>query len=399
MIRFKILTFLFGALALVFGPLANTKEFTCDCPTPFNHSDTICAPTPRRVEIIEKALPKVTRDPLACGKEGSYSGIEFPLSRVGELKSVSRAIETSTSHGMKSYKDTIDYASCYRDVIGKGDQKDATLSFCEFRDKLAPLIMLSAQASGLPFAVESCLFKRESEFSRSVTSPVGAKSYGQFMPSTITQINHALFDEQVPDPSDPKNKKIYKFLPFSQLEMDLKNAQQDFRRAEKNAGIHSIELSSKKKALDELYTKWQSRKIWEIYWSGTPQAPKSATPHMISCPNAIFVLANMKEVSEIYNGAKFDPFNMKPKTLPTWGHMDSFETAVAITGSYDMNPDAFKKKCSNARNLDECIAAIPYKETREQMKNIRRCATANDWKPGSGQAQDRSDCKIASCFR
>ena len=147
---------------------------SCDCSAKDPIAKSKCGPEPKKLNS------NIFLPPLTCG---------IPTIAKVMQESVRSCMNSDVPKNTKTNDELLDYISCYR-------PNDET--FCHFKTTLAPHIALAAESAGLPFAVQACLFYRESGYEPDVRSTIPregqdslhAKGYIQFLEGyTITTVD------------------------------------------------------------------------------------------------------------------------------------------------------------------------------------------------------------------
>jgi hypothetical protein len=341
----------------------------CACPNTDSLSKPKCGPI---AEKLKTSADKV--DPL-CAPTLSHSWSQSVLF----IKSAKKAYSE-----VKSPDEVLNYMNCYR------PEKDER--FCHYKKTLAPIIELAAESSRLPFAVQACLFRQESDFSPTARNKKsGALGYIQFMDGTEDDVNpiiqgtQAKFTAQIQsaEAGIKKYKKLVAQAKTTKTRLSMK------RQLNTAIALRAI-------AKGHL----EARKVWERYWEGTKNIPKSVKFEDSKCQNLAIIMSSVKQVYDLYlmqwKGIDLEEGGDGGREV---NGMSATDSAIFLAGGYNLGIYSFSKKCSETRSIQACEKKFPEgHETRKHMAAIDRCARKDSWKPLSGRDSDQKDCTKSRCL-
>lgn len=377
--------------------------------------------------------PKKLRGNIFSSADCEQSGIGKAMN---VFKSTVNAIKTP--EGLKNPDEMLDYFSCYR----ASDEQ-----FCHFRKTLSSYIALASESSGLPFAVQACLYYQESKFNPNAESdiPTGemittvvkdkkgkkvkvtkekiehANGYIQFMPETITEIepviNGSMQDWQDKIANAEDNIKKEDTVKSSTKSETVK------KRCEENIRYYETMIITWE-------AKIEARKVWDTYWEGTSEKPPTQISKVdLKNPRDAFALAVTKQTYDLalmnhisYRYYKIDKngkFNKKAKTnlddmkdqfLQINGKMKAGESAILLAGAYNAGRAGLANKCGTATALSQCLDTYLKaskkgnfaKETWIHMSAIDRCSKKGStestiYDRDQGAFEKKKDCKGSEC--
>lgn len=377
--------------------------------------------------------PKKLKENLFSSSDCENTGVSKAFHT---LKKTMNAIKTP--EGLKNPDEILDYFSCYR-----ADDEQ----FCHFRKTLSSYIALASESSGLPFAVQACLFYQESKFNPNAESdiPTGemittvvkdkkgkkvkvtkekiehANGYIQFMPETITEIEPIIsgsmqeWQNKIANAED--NIKKEESLKKSSKSENVK------KRSEENIRYYETMIVTWE-------AKIEARKVWDSYWDGTTDAPPTQISKIdLKNPRDAFALAVTKQTYDLalmnhvsYRYYKVDrsgKFNKKAKTnqddlkdqfLQINGKMKAGESAILLAGAYNAGRAGLASKCGAATALKQCLDIYEKaskkgnfaRETWIHMSAIDRCSKKGStestiYDRTKGAFEKKKDCKGYEC--
>lgn len=403
----KMRTRMYALLFFTFTILAAfaADDQNCDCPATaadrkFQKS---CGPLPANMENIYGDAENCK---AASGK--SLGGI------MNTVKSM------QTKADIKSPKEVLDYMNCYAsrnydpDPFGVTAKKEKiTNSFCEFK-RAAPMIELAAKSAGLPFAVQACLYFRESQFYNESLSPAGAIGYVQFLPGAVKTMDEIISqtETEISDKIKENNtesaqaKKSLAEAQSSLAEVQNEIAaikkkpakQQDsakLKKLKEQSGSLVKKVDRFKKDsiyLDTLATTFKaqlaSRKVWDHYWKDTENPPKQIKNRSVECPQTAFVLSVMKQTydANLLDGNfdnKFDYSHPENGRLSING-MSELNSSLLLAGAYNGGVSGLASKCGGIKvtkslkekdAFEKCLKKFPSTFEKVKDKKTKKVTT------------------------
>ena len=258
---------------------------------------------------------------------------------------------------LKSREEIEQYLSCDGGEL-PGPEKDA---YCHFRTTLSPLIELAATSAHLPYAVQACLFKKESQFSAHAESKSAhAKGYIQFMDGTVKDMQVELKTQA----SD-----------WLKIMQEEKSSMAKFKAAGKQADYNETRAM-----YVAHYAHYRARLVWDQYWEGTANPPRTIDAKGVACQNTAFIAAAVKQTLDYFLFAKPDPDSIQDDEMPNLGSLDARESAVYLAGAYNLGKQKFGQICRNFLDVQKCIRKMPVLETRNHLIAVEACSRKDDWR-------------------
>ena len=366
-LRYALMPLIIGCIN--FNPIASIAT-NCDCPTSDPMAKKSCGPEPYKLKnnIFD------SQNSTDCNTNAkSFTKTDHTAKQTIEA--------LSTPPDTKSTREILDYLSCYR-INNK--------TFCHYKTTLASHISLAAESAGLPMAVQSCLFMRETGFQPNIVSLVGATGYVQFMPGIVHTLKNIISGSISSWKKNIEDAKI-------ELDNINKNIKED-----KN--IIKITYYKKEKAYEEaLILTWnakiKAKETWDNYWEGTKNPPSQISSTNLKCPQIAFALAAMKQT---YDLGLLENLSVNEILKPNNQHkisingMDVRDSAILLAGGYNGGIGSIGRRCSTSKTIDDCLKNFPENhETRKYMSSIRSCAKKNSTEPMSGDT--KLNCESSKC--
>ena len=363
------------ALPLIFNSflgsiVANAYE-NCACPANDPIAKKSCGTTPAKIN------PFIFFETNACFSSPDVFNTSESMinSAIGDLYSVTN---------LKSKKEVLNYMSCYAergynpDPLNRTRAKESPVNlFCHYKTTLVPNIALAAESAGLSFAVQSCLYFKETQFISEAKSPKGATGYIQFMPDCIKKMNIVVGSTE-----ESFEKSILEFKnKLLEEEKKLKSAKVKKEKLllQKNINYFQGMIINNKAEL-------AAKKVWSKYWEGTENPPHSINGKSVKCPQLAFALSVAKQTYDLNLLSGQNPDEIKVTKNNdhsiSINKMDELDSEIFLAGSYNGGVAGLAKKCAEVKSLDECFKKYnKNSETLNYMKSIRSCAERGSDKP------------------
>jgi hypothetical protein len=364
-------------LLLSFLVAAGASASPCYCPPKDPMAQPKCGPAPAKLdETLYQAklcLPFMAPEPF-----GYSSNIFKPMAELLPGKNP---------------QDVLDYMSCYRGSDRSSyrcSAKDAKACgadqrFCHFRQTMAPLIQLSAQSGKLPFSVQACHYKRESDYIPTAGSNKGALGYIQFMPKT-----EAIVNEVIHGSYDQWNKQI---AAAEKIITERKKVLAKTKDKRERAKIQAV-INNAKADLNFAKGPMEARKAWDRFWEGTKNPPKSVTRNSATCPNLAIAMGMVKQLYDLYQIKKISIHEANDSM--TIAKMDEVDSNIFLDGAYNVGVGTFGTRCGASKTLQQCMNRFgPEHETRRHMESLRNCAYKNSTEPMVGDS--KRNCEASKC--
>ncbi len=377
-----------ASLIVVFSCLISVPSFadqeemglvigtSCDCPGSDPLANPGCGVVANGIQMNDFA------DPSSCN--ATTNALNRAMKSVFETTSFLRA-----NSNLKSQEEVLDYISCYAERDYKPDPRYRMKnkwprfnSFCHYKKTLLPQIALAAKVSGLPFAVQACLFFKESSFDPYALSNRGASGYVQFMPDTIKEMN-AIVSTSL-ESLEKKIKDNENLIVEAQEKLKGKISKKTQLLNQKNIIYYEALLVN-------LRAQFAAKKVWDKYWLGTPNAPESINKNSVRCPQHAFALSVVKQTYDLHflNGKYDEKVNVNhpdDEALHING-MGERDSALFLAGAYNAGVAGLAEKCGGLKSLDACLKKFPKpkppkrNETRDYITSIRNCSTKDSTEP------------------
>ncbi len=282
---------------------------------------------------------------------------------------------------LKSDEELDQYLNCY-----------ATGRFCHFQTQLKDYIKLASHVSGLPYAIQVCLFAKESGLDPYAKSPVGASGYCQFMPCATTQVNKIIrgnWQKKINETKELIKKYENKINKLKKIQKPNRSTKRELLSATANLNKLSAEL-------DVYFAYSDAKSVWGDYWKGQ-KAPSNFNWRHLHCPHAAFIGSVVKQVFDAHLfGLKNDrdtttvDKSFYGRSGFRIGSMSVNETSLFIAGTYNAGVAGFSSFCGTAKNIEECLNIYKKRfkgkksETADYINAIGTCAQKDNWNSMSG---------------
>ena len=342
-------------LTMVFLSSPNALANSCDCPSKDVLANPKCGPVPAALAEILQKLPTKAPTCTTCNVNNFAAPNALPWTVTKNAPSGD--LEKAFPDALSKDRDALNtYFNCEREDSHKQKER-----FCHFKETLSPLIERASKSANQPCAVQACLFKRESDFSPTARSPVGAHGYIQFMNETVGDLNELLKSSA------------------SELKERLDAAETQIAALESSGGSEKT-IHLKRAIQIQRYAHYRARLVWDQYWIGTASPPRRLSGSSANCANVAFAAAAMKQTFDLFLMVPVKPGQLENDQLPKIGRMDARESGVFLAGAYNMGRNGFARRCGSAKTLASCINRIQNKETHKHLVGINACSQKDNWK-------------------